>query len=399
MDSNSFQGKIKAVIIGVVITVVVFFSSFQLVENVDAGEIIVIQSVRTGNLTWYTTPGPKFQGFGSVTRYKKRSIYNFDAKIRFNEGGHATLQGSMQWEMPLANEQLTEIHSKFGSNDAVAKQLIEVVSDKSIFMTGPLLSSTESYAEKRPNLIYWVEDQITNGVYQNTLKVTKQKDPITGEEKTVTVADIATDSGGKALRQEPGQLSVYGIHSSNFAITDIKYDDKVEAQIGLQQDNIMAVQTAIAQSRKAEQDALTTEQQGKAIAAKAKWEQEAVKAKAVTEAQQNFEVAKLDADQAEQEKRANILRGEGEARRKQLVMTADGALEQKLAAWVSAQQAWAEAASKYQGAWVPSVVMGGMGGQSINGATGLMDLMMSKYARDLSLDLSPSRQVAGMTSK
>jgi len=53
----------------------------------------------------------------------------------------------------------------------------------------------------------------------------------------------------------------------------------------------MDVATAMANSRKAEQDALTVAKQGEAAAAKAKWAQEAVKAQAVTQAQQEKEVA------------------------------------------------------------------------------------------------------------
>src|SRR6187402_3032671 len=60
----------------------------------------------------------------------------------------------------------------------------------------------------------------------------------------------------------------------------------------------MQVQTAIANSKKAEQDAITTELQGKAAAAKAKWEQEVIKAQAITQAQQEKEVAALNAETA-----------------------------------------------------------------------------------------------------
>src|SRR5215831_9908374 len=60
----------------------------------------------------------------------------------------------------------------------------------------------------------------------------------------------------------------------------------------------MQVQTAIANSKKAEQDAITTELQGKAAAAKAKWEQEVIKAQAITQAQQEKEVAALQVQTA-----------------------------------------------------------------------------------------------------
>ena len=74
-------------------------------------------------------------------------------------------------------------------------------------------------------------------------------------------------------------------------------------------------------------------------------------------------------------------------------MQADGALTLKLDAWLKAQGLWADAIAKYQGAWVPSVVMGGgpMGTSSGSGATTLVDLLTAKTARDLGLDLSVPR--------
>ena len=60
----------------------------------------------------------------------------------------------------------------------------------------------------------------------------------------------------------------------------------------------MQVQTSIANAKKSEQDALTAEQKGKADATSAKWAQEVIKAKLVTEAQQKKEVAALEAQAA-----------------------------------------------------------------------------------------------------
>lgn len=46
----------------------------------------------------------------------------------------------------------------------------------------------------------------------------------------------------------------------------------------------------------------------------------------------------MEAQAAEQYKRKMILEGQGEAEKKQLVMNADGALDQKLAAYVAIQK-------------------------------------------------------------
>lgn len=295
--------------------------------------------------------------------------------------------GSLNYEMPLEPQQLTQIHIKYGNQDAVQKQLVETITNKCVYMTGPLMSSKESYAEKRTNLILYIEDQIQGGVYKTTQRETKTKDPITGAEKTVTVVEIVKDSSGNPARQEEAVLKSYGIKTSNFAVTSLPYDDVVEQQIKQQQELTMKVQTAVASAKEAEQRAITVAKEGEANAAAAKWAQEVEKAKAVTLAQQQFEVAQLGARSAEQNKRAEILLGEGEATRKRLVMQADGALEKKLAAYVETQKVWAEAMAKMTQPVVPGVMLGGSEGKSGNGVTQMMEIMAAKAARDLQLDI------------
>lgn len=288
--------------------------------------------------------------------------------------------------MPLSGEALLPLHVKYGSQEAIEKQLVQTVVNKCIYMTGPLMSSKESYAEKRTSLIYYIEDQITNGVYKTLQKEVKTNDPLTGAEKTVTVVEIVQKKDGTPDRQEEAVLTGYHIRTSNFSVTELLYDDAINEQIKAQQAITMEVQTAMALAKKAEQNAITVAKEGEANAAKAKWEQEVIKAKAVTAAQQNFEVATLDAKAAEQMKRKEILLGEGESTRKRLVMQADGALNPKLDAYVEVMKAAWEAIGKYQGNWVPGYVSGGNGVSGANGAMQMMDLIGIKVARDLGFD-------------
>lgn len=355
-------------------------------ESVNASDILCVQSPMSGKMTWYVTPGVKWQGFGKTTFYRKLSKYDFQVPVRFNDGGHGTLIGSVNYELPLDPEHLTQLHIKYGSQEAIQKQLIETVTNKCVYMTGPLMSSKESYAEKRTSLIRYVEDQIMNGVYRTMQKEVRVQDQMTGADKTVTLVEIV-QNGATAERQEEAVLTMYGIKTSNFAVSQLPYEEAVENQIKGQQEIMMKVQTAIASSKEAEQRAITVAKEGEANAAKAKWEQEVEKAKAVTLAQQEKEVAQLDAQAAASEKQANILRGEGEAERKRLVMNADGALEKKLEALVAINKMYATAIQEYKGNWVPSVVMGGEGNRTGGGATALVDLLTAKTAKELGVDL------------
>jgi len=353
----------------------------------NAGEYIVVQAPFSGVLTTYTNQGVHPLWFGTATRFKLRDTYEFEYPVRFNDGGHGTIHGSVQFTLPSSPELLTKLLRTYHDQEGIKSQLIQKVVDRSLYFTGPLLSSTESYASKRNYLINWAEDQINNGIYKTISKDVKVIDPITGQEKTQTIVDIVVDNG-VPQRQEAAILSEYGVVTSNFTIQRIDYEATVEAQIKQQQQLAMSVQTSIANAKLAEQAAITAEENGKAEAAKAKWAQEVIKATAVTQAEQTRDVNKLNAEAATYYKQEQILEGEGDAEKQRLKMQANGALEEKLKTYKEVQQMWADAFKNYQGNLVPSVVTGGSYGAAGNAGINFMELMGIKAAKDLSLDLA-----------
>lgn len=302
--------KITILSLSVLALIVCIGYSGQMAEEVSAGEICVIQHPISGQLDVYTSPGTYAQYLGKATHYKRRTQIWFSKmkgqgdtadqsiKIRFNDGGHAQLSGSVSMELPLDIKSIIELHKSFGSQEAIEHDLVTTVIEKAVYMSGPLMSSKESYAEKRNDLIAYVEDQASHGVYKTTQKDKEMLDALTNDKKVITVVDIIKDNKGDFTRVEKSPIQRYGILLSNLSINSVDYDKSVEAQIKSQQALTMQVQTSIANAKKAEQDAITTEQQGKADAAKAKWSQEVLKAKAVTEAQQIKEVSALNAQTA-----------------------------------------------------------------------------------------------------
>lgn len=306
---------------GVLALIFLFFSG-KFVENVDNSEIVIIQSPFTGKVSIYTTPGPVMQSFGEATHYKKSHQFWFSKhedegrdddqsiKIRFNDGGHGLISGSVRWYMPSDPQAILKLHTDFGSQEAIEQQLVRQVVTKSVYMTGPLMSSKESSAEKRNDLLSYIEDQCINGVYRTRQEEVKIHDDLMNTDKTVTVVKII-EQANVPLRQEVSALSAYNVTLQGLAINAIVYDDEVEAQIKVQQQAYMQVQTAIANSKKAEQDAITAELQGKAAAAKAKWEQEVLKAQAITQGEQERDVARLAAETAQLS--AQKIRTEAEA--------------------------------------------------------------------------------------
>ncbi len=378
----------------------------MLVENLDAKNLMVIQALG-GDLNTFTEPGWKNQMFGKVTTYQRRDQFSFSSvkdqgkaidesiSTRFNDGGHGNISGTVNWQMPLKHEQIVALHKEFGSTAAIEQQLIRPAMQKVIYNVGPTMSSTESSAEKRPEIPKYIDDQLVNGPYLTKTVTVTQKDPITGADKQVAVVQIAMNDKGQPMRESESQITKYGIILQPVSINEIKYDQIVEDQIKQRQQSTTGVQISIANAKKAEQDAITTEQQGKATAAKAKWEQETLNAKEIAFAEKAVAVATLGAKAAEQYKKEQILRGEGDAQAKALRMNADGALDTKLAAYVEVSKAYAEAMGNYQGAWVPSVVMGNSGAGG-NGAAALVEMLTAKTARELGIDMSVTK---GKTAK
>jgi hypothetical protein len=393
-----------------------------LIENKEADDILGVQSIVDGKITWYTgTESWVPQYWGNTVTFKKRGIYRFDTvdsspegvkrgkcidgiDVRFNDGGHGTICGSIQYEMPLDPTNLTAIFTKFKTQQAVQSQLIETIVGKSVYLSGPLMSSRESYAEKRNNLLSYIEDQIHYGVYKTTQREAHVKDPITGVEKTATVVEIVSSKEGRPERLEAAVLQQFGIKAFNFAIKRLPYADDVEAQIQAQQKITMKVQTSMADAKEAEQRTITVAEQGKAAAAEAKWKQEAIKATEVTKAEQEKAVAitsaekdrdtaKLQKDAAEFYKQQQILKGEGDAAYRQKVMQANGALEQKLATYERVMSKFAEEFGKQK--WVPEVQMGAAGQGGVGSAQTMMDTLSVKALRDLALDMRTSKSGSG----
>jgi hypothetical protein len=121
---------------GVLALIFILFSG-KMIENVDNSEIVIIQSVFTGKISIYTTPGPVLQNFGTATHYKKSNQFWFSKKkdegkdedqsikIRFNDGGHGQISGSVRWYMPSDDKATLKLHTDFGSQDDRSLDVIE----------------------------------------------------------------------------------------------------------------------------------------------------------------------------------------------------------------------------------------------------------------------------------
>lgn len=383
--------KVTAIILGV-FTFVVLCLLGSVAEDVKNEQIVVNQYPISGKLVYWTDSGLKWQWFGRTTKYYKTQQFWFGGKdvdgeshgspikVVFNDASVGYIYGSLRVILPTDVEHLKLIQTAYAGMDRLMNDLVAQNVVKVIYASGPLMSAFESYAEKKNDMVFYITDQLTNGVYKTTTREEDVVDSFTGETKKVKVASLISDENAPNgyIRSEKSPFTSYGVIIDQVSITEITYDDKVNQQIQTQQQANMSIQTKKAEALAAQQDAIKAEAEGKAAAAKAKWEQERIKATEVTKAEQEREVARLAAEKAEFDKKRIIAEGEAEAAANRAKVAA-GLTPQERAEWeYKTKVGVAEAFSKIE---LPRVIMGGASGSS--GSTA-MDAMGLKFLLDLS---------------
>lgn len=416
---NLDSAMIKKVVAGLTLLVLILVG-WHLVDNlivdVPAGKYVVKQAFGSGNLEVFSDPGWKWQGYGDLTEYdRSRQLWFAKHKgrngeevdrslpIRFSDGGTARIHGSLRYDLP-SGEKLIDLHKRYKNAEAIERELLIPVIQKSIQLSGPVMTSKESAAARRNDLLTIIEDQMVNGVYRTDVERV-EVDDITSEngKKWVDVLKPISDKNAPngIARAEVSPIKSAGITVHAIAITDIVYDDRVEEAIKKQFDFEMEVQTSKTAAVTANQKVVTVEAEGRAREKQAEWEAresakklevEASRDKTIaeTQARQRLEVARLDKQSAEAEREARIARAEGEAKAMELVaearkkqMDADGALEAKLRAYENVNSKFAEALSKIE---LPRVVItGGKDGQNGSAAAvgDLLQMLNAKAASDL----------------
>lgn len=404
---------------GVVILLLLIVTLLTVGIN-NSGYRTVIQ-YPNGHLTVKFNAGMYVDLFGKTTIYPDNITFDFDkvdarekttldqlgVAVRYQDGGTGTIYGIARFALPSDPDSMLKLHSAFRSKEGVAYKLLKPSTEESLNLTAGLMSSEESYGEKRQTFTTWSKDQLENGKYKTKLEKQTVNDEVTGERvlKSIPVIDLGDD--GLAINLD-SDLKNYGVSLSGYTIVDWSFEESTLEQISKKRTATMAIITSKAEAEEAKQEAITAEAKGKKDVTVAKYQKEVEKQQAVTEAEQRAEVAKIEAQQkvtvaeqerleaeqkkltAEEYKGEQILRGEGDSEYKRLVMEADGALELKLKYWLTVNQEYAKALSANK--LVPDVVMGGSGEDGGNQALGLADMLQYKLAKDIALDIKTTKE-------
>lgn len=381
------------VLVAIVAIVFVCLGAFK---DCDKSKIYVNQFPFTGNYEVWADGGLQKKWWGNTFEYSKTNQVEFTgvekndegyvaagdnpgAAVTFNDRGRGFIIGSLRVVMPTKDSLMMKIQQDFGSEQALIQTLVRPTLYKVVTSCGPLMSSLESVSETRTDLIQYITDQLNNGVYKTIVKKIKQVNELTGDTDIIAKAELIQDMTAPGLykRQEVSPFSQYGIKCNLVSITDIKYDKATQDQIDAQKAANLAVVTAKTKSLEAIQKTILVTEQGKQAAETAKWEQEKIKAREVTKAQQEYEVAELAAKTAQQNALKVKAEGEAKAAANRALVSAGLTPLEKATIEKETAIGIAQALANSNVQWVPSIMIGGNGAGNSNAmdAVGLNMMM------------------------
>lgn len=321
---------IKKVVWGVGVFVLLTFglaSIGKMVEVNDAGIYQVKQSV-TGELSCITTPGPYFQGWGTITSYKASEVFELSKedndepiKVRFADGGTAVVSGSVQFIIPSDCPSLLEIHKYFQTSDTLRTRVLRQTFVEAVQQTAGLMKADDSYSTRRSEYPTLVEEQVRRGLFETVAVEAKESDVDGNQFNDINIV-IKMDKAGKRIITKPSPLLKYGITLAQVTIKDFDYDDTIDALIAKKKEAEQQKVVARSNAERSKQDKISAEQKALADVAIAKGEEEVEKIKAVTQAQKEYEVSQLNRKKVEEDSKAAETKGRADATIAQLKVNA-----------------------------------------------------------------------------
>jgi hypothetical protein len=317
--------------------------------------------------------------------------------VRFNDATTAIISGITQYILPSGEKEMIDIHNAHRSPESFVQRRLAPYTIECLKSSAQLMSSEAHYSGGRAQMTQDYMDQLKNGSYLLNIRNKYEFDSLEKITKRTYEVQIQVDKNGNKLRKF-SSIKEYAVVVGDAQILDVDYERQVDVMLAKKISASTAASVSKQELMTAQQKQLTAEAQGKQKLVEIEYVQKQEQTKQVVAAQTLVELAKQDlikqdiALQASAKEAAKIKTlADAEAYAKQRVMSADGALDKKLEAWVKVQGYWATAFGNYQGAIVPGVMMGSGGTGGSNGMTAAMDAIGIKMLRDLSLDMGVKR--------
>lgn len=339
--------------------------------------------------------------------------------ITFLGGVTANVDANVRVALP-DGEQFLQLARTYRTPDNFVLQSIVPVMKSTLQSTAQLMTADDYYSGGATGFRQSFQDQISEGAYvveriEKQVKNTRvaagtaiaqngtDQGEFGGDTSTVVTTEKVLNKAGQPIRLER-QFSKLGVTVADANILNIDPSKQFK-------DRMVNIQKSQADLMLARQGRQTADEQKKLVTANGEKEveekrqitmrdqverttnAETEKKLAVTNAEREKDratiekqTAQITLEKARLEAQTTKELAEAEAYAKKVVMQADGALTQKLAAWVEGQKALAGAVAV---APVPQIVFGGAGegaGRQSE-VTNLLNLVGVKAAKDLALDM------------
>ncbi len=343
-------------------------------------------------------------------------------KVRLADNWNGDVTQATRFGLPQDSSQFLKMARDFRSPERLITTMLKPAVTSSLDSVSNMYTMEEYWAEgKRDEYKSEFAQAVTNGraeVKQVSLneaggvirgraaasdsEVAQDDSVIEDTEVRRVYMEKLQDASGNDIRI-PHDYSEYGIVVSQAILENLDPDDKFEERIQARKDAASRRIIAQEERREQEEQRLLAIQKGETDVAVRQAAAKTEQIQATTEAETQKKLALIAAERQREEaeiaqqtaainlERARIdaeavqVAADAAAYEKRVILEADGALAQKLAAWTEAQAVWAAAAAKIN---VPATVIGsdGTSGSALGTVDQFMSMMMVKTARDLQVD-------------
>lgn len=410
--------KIKKYAKWVLLGIIVIYVVSRMVGYKDSTEVIVKQSP-FGAMSCVEGQGLYLKNFAKIYEFQKATSFYFnsstekvkgkeweggdddedDIEVTLSRNSKAWISGYLMYELPNNCEQLIKLRNKHHNDAQIKHDLVRNAVMSGILKTAPMFTAEAAKVTNLAELQALALDQITKGEYLTSTRT--EREVVSEEEKDTTgkvikkaeyaeykVTELKTDSNGHRIIMSPSALNEFGIRVTQFQIRGVKLDSVSQNQLDVVKKRETQRVANITEAETAKQAAITNEANGRANAAKAKWDAETEKARVIVKMEQSRDSARLVAERERDVARLNAERagfqadstrkaGEAEAYANKAKVAA-GLTPQEKAEWeYKTKVGIAEALAKSNQKWVPDVMMmgEGKGGSTAMDAVGLNMLM------------------------
>lgn len=416
----------KKIIRWVLGVIAVIFIAFKMVGYKNSTELIVLQHP-FGGMSCVDGEGFYWQNFANVYTFQKATSFYFHSdstmvkgmeweggdtdedniEVTLSRNSKAWISAYLMYELPSDCKYLIKLRDKHHDDAQVKHDLVRNSVMSGVLKTAPMFTAEAAKVTNLAELEALAYDQITIGEY---LTVTRpERELVSEEERDSTgniikkaeyaeykVTSLKLDSNGQRIIMTPSTLNEFGIKITQFKIRGVILDSVSQNQLDVIKKRETQRVTNITEAETAKQLAITNEANGRAAAAKAKWDAEAIKAKVIVQmeqardsativAQRERDVAMYNAEKAGYQADSTEKVAKAEAAKNKALVTAGLTPQQKAEYEMKTKIGVAGALAGSSHPLVPEIMFAG---DSKGGASTAMDAVGLNMLMDLTNKLS-----------